>query len=184
MLKISIVIGSVRMGRHSHKTGQYVARKLSEKQGVEVVILDLLDFNFPVMEERMGIHPNPPARLEEFSDQLKSSYAIVLVSPEYNGSYSGALKNTLDYFSKEFKRKVMGVVTDSAGDFAGISASYQLLLFILKMGAVASPVKLMVPQVQHAFDADGNPVEERTIKGTQAFIDELLWLTQALVVSK
>jgi azobenzene reductase len=182
MLKISIVIGSVRIGRQTHKTGQYLAKRLSEKEGVAVTILDLLEYNFPVMEERLGLHPNPPARLEEFSNKLKESDAIVLVSPEYNGSYSGALKNVLDYFGKEFKRKVMGVVTDSAGDFAGISASYQLLLFISKMGAIPSPVKLMVPQVQKAFDEAGNPVDERTSKGTEAFIEELLWLTKALAV--
>ena len=180
MLKISIIIGSVRMGRQSHKTGLYVAKKLSEKPDVEVEVLDLLDYNFPVMEERMGIHPTPPPGLDAFSKKLFASDAIVLVSPEYNGSYSGALKNVLDYFAKEFKRKVMGVVTDSSGDFAGISASYQLQLFILRMGAVACPVKLMVPQVQKAFGEDGNPVDEKTIKGTEAFIDELLWLTSKL----
>jgi azobenzene reductase len=180
MIKISLIIGSVRMGRQTHKTGQYVAKKLSERQGVTVEILDLLDYNFPVMEERMGLHPNPPARLEEFSKKLSDSDAIVLVSPEYNGSYSGSLKNVLDYFGKEYKKKVMAVVTDSAGDFAGISASYQLQLFILKMGAIASPVKLMVPQVQKAFDASGNPIDEKIVKGTEVFIEELLWLTEAI----
>lgn len=184
MTKIAIVVGSVRMGRETPKVSSYVASRLKEKEGVEVEILDLLEYNFPVMEERLGLHPNPPARLEEFSNKLTTADAIVIVSPEYNGSYPGALKNVLDYFGKEFKRKPMGVVTDSNGDFAGISASHQLCLFIVRMGAFVSPVKLMVGNVDKAFDADGKPVDARIAKGTDAFINELLWLTEAVTTRK
>ncbi len=181
MTKIALIIGCVRIGRQTPKTAHYVASKLREKDGVEVEVLDLLEYNFPVMEERLGIHPNPPARLAEFGQKLNDADAIVIVSPEYNGSYPGALKNVLDYFGKEFKRKPIGIVTDSSGDFAGISASYQLQLFATRMGGIPSPVKLMVGQVQDAFQEDGSPVNDRVVKGAQAFISELLWLTEAIV---
>jgi NAD(P)H-dependent FMN reductase len=72
---------------------------------------------------------------------------------------AGSLKNTLDYFRKEFERKPMTAVTVSSGSFGGTNALHQLWFWMLYVGAIVSPTKLLVSHVNEAFDEDGNVVQ-------------------------
>lgn len=118
MYKIAIVSGSARTGRQTPKAVNYLAQVLSKREEVtEAKVLDVKDYNFPIMEERLGKDPNPPEGLAEFGKILADADALVFASPEYNGSFSGALKNTLDYFRAEYGKKPIGIMTVSAGKF-------------------------------------------------------------------
>lgn len=179
--KIAIVSGSARLGRQTPKAVNYLAKVLTSNENVsEVKILDVLDYNFPIMEERRGKHPNPPARLDEFGDIVEQADALVFSSPEYNGSYTGALKNTLDYFYKEYSKKPIGAMMVSAGARGGINASHDLQKYILGLGAFPMPYKLLVSGVYSAFDEEGNAVEDNLKNSFQKFADELLWLTKGI----
>ncbi len=179
--KIAIISGSARLGRQTPKAVNYLAKVLETKENVsEVEILDVLDYNFPIMEERRGRNPNPPDRLEEFGDILDQSDALVFASPEYNGSFPGVLKNTLDYFYKEYSKKPIGVVMVSGGARGGINASHDLQKYILGLGAFPMPYKLLVANVGKAFDEKGNPIEENMYNSFQKFANELLWLTEGI----
>ncbi len=179
--KISIISGSARLGRQTPKAVNQLSKILENNERVEkVTILDVLDYNFPVMEERRGKNPNPPARLDEFGDILDQSDALVFASPEYNGSFSGALKNTLDYFYKEYKKKPIGVMMVSGGARGGINASHDLQKYILSLGAFPMPYKLLVANVSKVFDEKGMLSDERLEKSFQKFTDELLWLTEGI----
>ena len=121
----------------------------------------------------------------EFSQQLDGSDAIILISPEYSGSYSGVLKNALEYFGPhEFRKKPIGVVSVSAGRLGGVNASTQMQLLILAIGGYPMPLKLLVPEVQKAFDSNGDPVDEYFQNTAQRFLDELIWFTEAIVNHK
>ncbi len=143
-------------------------------------MLDIHAYNFPVMEERHGRLENPPAGLEEFHQHLLDSDAIIIVTPEYNGGMAGSLKNTLDYFRKEFERKPMTAVTVSSGNFGGTNALHQLWFWMLYVGAFVSPTKLLVSRVNEAFDDDGNVVDERLQRNGKKAIDDLIWLAQKI----
>lgn len=93
---------------------------------------------------------------------------------------SGALKNAIDYYWSEFRKKPVGVVTASAGGFGGINASTHLQHIILSLGAYPMPLKLLVPEVHKAFDDSYNPQHENIIKSTDRFLDEFLWFADAL----
>lgn len=178
MFSLTILSGSNRLGRQTPKVADFVKKQLLESKKVSKVnILDLADYKFPVMEERIGLNPNPPDRLDEFSGILKNSDAIIFISPEYNGSFSGALKNTIDYFKKEFRRKPIGIVTLSAGMYGGINAYHDLQKLILALGAIPVPAKLLVSNVQEVFN-DNNLIGLK--KPAKSFIEELLWLTEAV----
>ena len=180
-MKISIISGSNRIGRKSHLVALFVQQLLEEHPEVSsTVLLDIHAYNFPVMAERHGRLENPPEGLEDFHQQLNSSNAIVIVTPEYNGGISGALKNTLDYFRFEFQDTPMAAVTVSDGSFGGVNALHQLWYWMLHVGAIVSPAKLLVSHVSEAFDEDGNVLSERLQRNGKKAMEKLIWLTKKL----
>jgi len=182
MYNISIISGSNRIGRFTPLVAEFLRKRFLENNNIkDSKILDLAEYNFPIMEERIGLNPSPPDKLNEFSNILKNSDAIVFVSPEYNGSFSGVLKNTLDYFKKEFKRKPIGVVTLSAGPFGGINAYHDLQKLVLALGAYPIPSKLLVSNVEETLKEENN---KRLLRSSESFIKELLFLTKAISALK
>lgn len=182
-MKIAILLGSVRIGRQSHKIARYLQTRLQEK-GITADLIDLAENPLPIMEERSGIHPQLPPEVRRIGVRLREADALVFVTPEYHGSFSGVLKNALDYFGAEFQKKPIGVVTVSAGKMGGINASTQLQHVILSLGAFALPTKLLVPEVQNAFDDSFQPVNEGLIKSVNKFLDDYLWFADAVYQKK
>ena len=181
--KIAIVLGSIRIGRESHKVGELLHKKLSENENIESVLLDLATYDLPMMEQTSG-HQPPHEGLLKFSQNLKRADGMIFISPEYNGSYTGVFKNAIDYFWKEFDKKPIGAVTISTGKFGGITASIQMQHLILALGAYAMPKKLLFPFVKKSFDEQGNLVDEKMEKEVGDFLGELIWLTEAISMKK
>lgn len=182
-MKIAIIIGSVRNGRLSQHAGFFVHKKLLAKR-MDAEIIDLAAYPLPIMEERINRDPQPPENALIIGRKLKEADAIILVTPEYHGSYSGVLKNALDYFLPEFSKKVVGVVTATTGRFGGINASVQLQHVILSMGAYPLPSKLIVPDLANAFDENMNAQSDILIRQADKFVDEFIWFAQAIVNAK
>ena len=176
-MQVAIISGSNRRGRQSHRIAKYVQHELDQQPIVQkTVMLDVAAYNFPVMDERLGYLEEPYPGLQEFSDHLLASDALVIVTPEYNGGMAGSLKNTLDYFRKEFKRMPMGAVTVSSGSFGGVNALHQLWFWMSYNGGIVSPTKLWVSNVEQAFDEEDQVVDERLKRNTHRFVEDLLWL--------
>lgn len=89
MFYIPIILGSTRRGRQSPKVARFVAERLRRTEGIETKILDLLEYNFPIMEERLRFSADPPPGLREFGAEVDRADSIVIVSPEYNNGYPG-----------------------------------------------------------------------------------------------
>lgn len=183
MFYIPIILGSTRRGRQSPKVAKFVLRGLQTPQ-VETELLDLQEFNFPIMEERLRLRDDPPPRLREFADKVARAAALVIVTPEYNNGYPGVLKNALDYLLPEYRRKPIGIVTVSAGGFGGLNCLAQLRLVTLGMGAFPIPAALPVARVQDSFDDDGNSKDAAYDKRLQTFIAEVLWFAEAVSEQK
>jgi NAD(P)H-dependent FMN reductase len=105
--------------------------------------------------------------------------AFILVTPEYNGSYSPALQNLMDHFPKQ-ARKPFGIVTSSVGAMGGMRASQQALLFVPALFGVPSPYMLIVPNADKKFSPDGTLVEESFTNSIHTFVTEFLWLAETL----
>lgn len=178
-MKVAILLGSVRMGRQTHKAAYYLKNELINRD-IETDLIDLAEDSLPVLKERVDHHPEPPENALEISERLDQADALLLVTPEYHGSISGALKNAIDYYWSEFQKKPIGVVTASAGKFGGINASTHLQQIILSVGAYPMPLKLLVPQVHNSFDESFEPQNEKIEQSTENFLDEFLWFADAL----
>ncbi len=179
-MKVAIILGSIRIGRQTHKIAYYAEQKLKER-GVETVMIDLADHPLPFMDERATRPEIETEEIAAMGTQLREADAILLVTPEYHGSFTGVLKNALDYYWSEFARKPMGVIATGSGRMGGINASTQLQHVILSLGAYALPFKLLIPEVQHAFDEHMQPLREDVVKNTRRFLDEFMWFANAIV---
>jgi NAD(P)H-dependent FMN reductase len=184
MHKITILYGAIREGRLSIRAAKAVKRVLEQSGKAEVTFIDIKDYNLPVMESRLKDMENPPAGLLEISAALENADGIVFVTPEYNNSYSGAMKNAVDYFTKEWAKKPIGICCSSDGRQGGLNASNLLQLLVLAIGAFPMPYKLLVPELPKSLDEEGNPLTEIMGKNLQRFVDEYLWFVTAISSQK
>ena len=181
---IPIIVGSTRRERQSIKVARFVFARLQQRTGVQTELLDLLEYNFPIMEERLHRRDDPPPGLKEYGEKIGKADSIIIVTPEYNNGYPGVLKNALDYLLPEYERKPIGIVTVSAGGYGGITCLAQLRLVTLGMGAFPIPENLAVSRVQDSFKDDGTPNDPAYEKRAAGFLDEVLWFTEAIADRK
>src|SRR5881394_1424860 len=181
---IPIILGSTRRDRQSIKVARFVLARLQQRKGVETELLDLLEYNFPIMEERLHRRNDPPPGLKGYGEKIGRADSLIIVTPEYNNGYPGVLKNALDYLLPEYERKPVGIVTVSAGGYGGITCLAQLRLVTLGMGAFPIPENLAVSRVQDSFNEDGTPNDSGYEKRAAGFLDELLWFTEAIADKK
>lgn len=108
-----IVVGSVRPGRIGMPIAQWVKSRVEELTDFEIDFVDLAELDLPFMDE-----PNHPV-LQQYtkphtiawSERVAAADAFIFVTPEYNHSFSPALKNAIDFLNKEWWRKPYGVVS-------------------------------------------------------------------------
>ncbi|MDY6766432.1 MAG: NAD(P)H-dependent oxidoreductase, partial [Candidatus Nanohaloarchaea archaeon] len=104
-LRFLVVEGTVRDGRKSIHAARYLTGLL-EDEGYEADLYDMKERDIPLMETRRYADPgDPPQDVEAFGALVEAADGIVLVAPEYNHSYPGALKNLVDYLYPEYEDK-------------------------------------------------------------------------------
>jgi NAD(P)H-dependent FMN reductase len=155
MLRIAILIGSTRPNRRAPVVADWVRRTVQTGDGVDVDVLDLADFDLPLLDE-----PVPPAMAQEYehghtrrwAKAVASFDGFVVVTPEYNHSIPGALKNAIDFLNQEWADKAVGFV--SYGSAGGVRAVEHLRQVAgeLRMADVRAQVML---SLFDDFDGDG-----------------------------
>src|SRR5262244_2272276 len=144
MLKVAIVLGSTRPGRNGEAVAKWVHDIASRRRNATFELIDLRDFNLPLLDE-----PLPPA-LGQYSQPHTTAWAakiaefdaFIFVTPEYNHSIPGALKNAIDFLWREWNDKAAGIV--SYGGVGGARAAEQLRLVFgeIKVAGVRAQVTL------------------------------------------
>jgi NAD(P)H-dependent FMN reductase len=179
-MKIIIISGSARPNRQSHKIALEVLKRLDTVENIQPTILDVREKPLPLLESIYRNHPNPTENMHHWKKELDQADAFLIVSPEHNGSYSGALKNTLDHFFEEYNNKPMGIIAVSAGALGGINAAMALQHFCLKVGGLLMPAFLITPKVQSMFDADGILIDESYSKRLDKFLHQFIEFSQRM----
>lgn len=187
-MKVGIILGSIRQGRQSERLAKWVQSELSKQKDVSVTMIDLLDYPLPLFDEPMSPQYNPDRKTNGvLADYLKivgDQDGIVLVTPEYNRSYSSAAKNALDYLDFQLKRKPVMLVAH--GSTGGAQAISHLRAVFPGLLAVTSPGAVMVNgQLSAMFDENGkindsNPIAEHVKANLDRATEEFLWLVSSL----
>lgn len=133
MQRIGIILGSTRPGRNGEAVAKWVYAIASERDDAEFELVDLKDFDLPHLDEVM------PPSLGQYSQPHTLAWAskiatfdgFVFVTPEYNHSTSGALKNAIDFLYAEWNNKAAGFV--SYGSVGGTRAVEHLRLVMAEL---------------------------------------------------
>lgn len=179
-MRIEILSGSPREHSTSRRVALHLQQWLTANTPHEIGLIDLYEWNLPPLQT---VYVNPekaPEAYRPLAERFFAADAFILVTPEYNGSYSAALKNLLDHFPKQH-HKPFGVVTASTGALGGLRASQQLLLLIPALFGIASPYMLVVPHVDRKFSETGELIDEAFTNNVHNFVKEFLWLSERLV---
>lgn len=129
-LKIGIILGSTRPGRNGEQVAKWVLEQAQQRTDATFELVDLLDYNLPHLDEAvpasMGQYAN--AHTKAWGAKIDSLDGFVFVTPEYNHSTSGALKNAIDFIYREWNNKAAGIV--SYGSAGGLRAAEHLRLIL------------------------------------------------------
>jgi NAD(P)H-dependent FMN reductase len=181
--KILVFAGSVRAGAYSGKTADIAQRELA-LQGADVTRISLADYPLPIMDEDLEAEKGIPENAFRLARLFAAHDALLVCTPEYNGSIPPLVKNTIDWVSriskdggrplKPYPGKVVGICSSSDGHFAGIRSAGHLraVLSHIQMEVIAPQVS--VPHGSDAFDEDGNFREERLKKGMERLCRALI----------
>ena len=146
MTRIAIVIGSTRPGRKAEPVAHWLHQIASTRDDAEFEILDIADFDLPLFDE-----PMPPIvgrytkeHTQRWAEAVDRYDGFVFVTPEYNHSTSGALKNAIDFLYREWTNKAAGFV--SYGTQGGVRAVEHLRLILaeLEVATVRTQVSMSV----------------------------------------
>src|SRR6267143_6613344 len=133
MLRIAIIIGRTRPGRNGEAVAKWVYEIAQKRTDAEFELVDIKDFNLPLLDEPMppvmGQYSKPHTKA--WAAKIGKFDAYVFVTPEYNHSISGALKNAIDFLFAEWNNKAAGFV--SYGGAGGARAVEQLRLVMAEV---------------------------------------------------
>lgn len=180
MVHIAIISSSIRKGRFSHRAALYMSGILKEKFDAEAEILDLLDYNFPLFEERLKYLDSPSPDTVDFAGRVRKADGLILVVPEYNGGYPASIKNVIDLLTDEWRRKPVAFAVVSNGRFGGSQVIFSLQFSLWKIMALTVSPALRISDIETSIDEMGIPANPALMdKMASSTIRELLWHIEA-----
>jgi len=180
MTRIGIILGSTRPGRNGEQVARWVHELASQRTDATFDLIDLADYPLPHLDEPvsavMGQYQNDHTK--EWAEVIGSYDGFIMVTPEYNHSTSGVLKNAIDYLYAEWNNKALGIV--SYGAVGGVRAAEHLRLMAgeLKMADVKTNVALSMFYDFEEFRR--LTPSEPQVAALSRMLDELVSWTRAL----
>lgn len=180
MAKLSIILSSTKQVSNGQRVFKWLEKSLEDK-GHEVVKVDPSEHaDLQVFKVRYDYSNGTLTSLDGISKSLKESDGIILLAAEYNHGYTGAMKNVIDTFYPEYKRKPFGIISYSTSGFGGIRANEQLRMVVPELGGILNPKTIMISKVTESLDEAGNLKEQSYKSQFESFITEMEWLMSKL----
>jgi NAD(P)H-dependent FMN reductase len=144
MIELGIIIGSTRPGRRAETVARWVQEIVDERDDVAGEVIDVAQLDLPHLDEplppAMGQYSRPHTRA--WADQVARFDVFVFVTPEYNHSTSGVLKNAIDFVGAEWANKAAGFVSYGADGGTRAVEHLRLILANLQVATVRAQVPL------------------------------------------
>ena len=188
MSKVLVIVGSTRPGRAADLVLPWVISRARAHDGFDTEVADLRDWPLPIFAEHMGTigdisDPTYSGPIvQAWNKKVKQADAFIVVTPEYNHSIPGGLKNAIDtvWLSFGFRNKPVAAIGYSGSIGGGIRAIEHLAHVFIEAEAVPLRNTVVIPFVRTAFGADGEPVNPETDIRLQIMLDDLAWWSLAL----
>jgi chromate reductase len=168
---VAVIVGSLRKQSFSLKVAKAFVKLAPASLKLNVVTLESVSFF------NQDLEAAPPADWLAFRDTIKASDAVIFVTPEYNRSIPGVLKNAIDvgsrpYAKSSFLGKPVGIVGNSPGPLGGVSAAMNLKQLLPGItGPIMQQPEIYLNGVGDAFGEDGEITKEAIRPVLQAYID-------------
>jgi chromate reductase len=167
---VVVIVGSIRKESYTLKIANALTRLAPDTLKLDVVTLhDISFFN-------QDLEATPPADWLKFRETLQKSNGVLFVTPEYNRSIPGVLKNAIDvgsrpYGKSSFLGKPTGIVSNSPGPLGGVSAAKHLQNILPGIsGPILGQPEIYLNGVGDAFDEKGHLTKESLQKVLQQYI--------------
>lgn len=179
-IRILGIAGSLR-----RKSYNRAALRAAQKLVPDGAVLDIFELDgIPVFSE--DDEKQPPAKVVEFKKRIREADAILFVTPEYNYSIPGVLKNAIDWASRPYgdnawANKPAAIMGASAGRLGSARAQYHLrqVFVFLNVLPVNQP-EVMIGNAAGSFDAEGNLTDEMIKKLIRRLLENLIHWTRGL----
>jgi len=173
-MRILGISGSLR--RDSHNTRLLKGMRELLPAGVELEVFDRLGAIPPYSED--DEHETPPA-VAALKAAIAGADGLLIVTPEYNASIPGALKNALDWVSRPLattplRGKPVAVAGASTSLFGAVWAQAELRKVLGVIGAAVLDRELPISEADEALGGDGLPLDHEGRHALQAMLDELM----------
>jgi chromate reductase, NAD(P)H dehydrogenase (quinone) len=189
--KLLIFAGSTRHNSFNRQLAQ-VAANMARASGAAVTHLELGDLDIPMYNADLEKQATPPDVMK-LKQIMLAHPAWIICSPEYNGSYTALLKNTIDWATspvksdpawtdgfKSFTGKVVGMLSASPGALGGLRSQSHLLPLLINSQCWVAPKAFALSRAGEAFDADGQLINDKNRQSVQAVIDQVLFAAARL----
>lgn len=180
MLNVGIIIGSTRPGRKAEVVARWVYDIAAKRGDASFEVVDIADFDLPLLDEAVPPSMNQYSKphTKAWAAKIATFDAFVFVTPEYNHSISGALKNAIDFLFREWNDKAAGFV--GYGGVGGVRAVEQLRLVMgeIKIADVRAQVTLSLFTDFENFTTF-KPAPQQTA-AVNAMLDDLVAWGEAL----
>lgn len=173
-VKILGIAGSLRKGSYNRAALRAAQKLVPNNARLEIFELDgIPPFN-------QDLEMQPPQAVSELKSKVRSADAILFVTPEYNYSVSGVLKNAIDWGSRPYgdsawEGKPAAIMGASIGMMGTVRAQYHLrqMFVFLNMYALNRP-EVMIPRAADKFDAQGNLIDNDTRERIRELLSALV----------
>lgn len=180
MTKIGIIVGSTRPGRKALDVAKWVEGIASQRSDAKFEIVDIADFNLPLLDE-----PIPPSQGKygkphtiAWASKIAEFDGFIFVTPEYNHSTSGALKNAIDFIYAEWNNKAAGFV--GYGSMGGSRAIEHLRLIMAECQVATVRAQVMLSLFTDFENFTAFKPAEMHVGSLNAMLDQLVTWTAAL----
>jgi chromate reductase len=176
---VAVIVGSLRKESFSLKLAKALAKLAPPSLKLDVITLEGLSFY------NQDLEATPPADWVSFRERVKKADAVLFVTPEYNRSVPGVLKNAIDVGSRPYGHSVFngkpgGVISNSPGAMGGFGANHHLrqMLAFLNIPVLQQP-EAYVGGIGDAFDDNGDLVKASLREFLETYIKAFAaWVAQ------
>lgn len=151
---ITLISGTNRPNSQTQKVTQFLSGEF-KRAGANNQILDLGDLPLSVFSPEA--YAEKPREFSKFSDAVLQSKGLVVVTPEYNGSFPGVLKLFIDHlkFPESFENRPVGFVGVAAGMWGGLRSVEQLQMIFAYRNAKLFNERIFLPRIESQFGPTG-----------------------------